>query len=576
MTYCIDPHCKQRENPEHLEKCQFCGTSLLINGQHRLLQPLRPLTQNKHTDVFEVVDEKGTWVSEPGTHRVMKVLKSTDYKLIELMEREALVLQSISHPGIPRCDVDGYFSFTPNADSKLRCLVIEKIEGQTLERWLEANGRLNQSLALVWVKQLVEILDHVHRDGFFHRDIKPSNIILKSDGQLVLIDFGAVREVSQTYLAKVSSGLSSSGSDGSFDVTVVRTAGYAPLEQINGKAVPQSDFYALGRTFAHLMTGISPIKLPEDQQTGKLIWRNKALQIDKPLVDFIDWLMASAPGKRPQNTQVILQYLNGRLPILLTLRRVTRSVQFRAGSAVLFAGIAIGIYRGLPLLVSSYYFYQGSRSQVANRLQDAQKYYEVAIKFNPNDADAYHNLALVCQSLDNLNCAGANYKKALKLTPNKWEGHYALGNFYDDQGDYTLAESHYRIAIQADNNLAVDAINNLSRLKNMRKDYEAAINLALQGLQRTNDSISRAALYKNLGWTRLQQNRYAEAKTYLKKALELDPERTDAYCLLAQVQEAGNDRDSANLAWQACLSMNSNLPEVREWRNKLLQRLLPT
>lgn len=574
MSYCINPHCKQRQNPEHLETCQACGTPLLINEQYRLLQPLRPLDSNSYTDVFEVVDEKGTWLTQPGTHQVMKVLKSTDSKLIQLMEREALVLQSINYPGIPRCDVDGYFSFTPNGSSELHCLVIDKIEGQTLEQWLEAHGRLSQSLALNWLKQLVEILDQVHQAGFFHRDIKPSNIILKPDGQLALIDFGAVRGVSETYLAKLSSGLSSSGRDGFFDVTVVRTACYAPLEQINGKAVPQSDFYALGRTFAHLLTGINLINLPEDQQTARLIWRNKAPQIDKPLADFIDWLMAPAPGKRPQNTQVILQYLNERLPLLLKLSRFIRSIEFRVGVVVLITLAVAGAYKGVLLWASSYYFDQASEEQLANQLEDAKRNYELAIKYNPKNPTTHNNLGLVCQGLRNFDCAVNNYKQALKLRSDYWATHYNLGNLYDEQGNYAAAEKQYRLAIQSDSNLGVDAINNLSRLKNRTKDYKAAIELAVQGLQRTNDPISQAALYKNLGWAKLEQNRYAEAKTYLQKALELDPERTDAYCLMAQVQEAQSDRSGANLSWEVCLRMDSDLPEVREWRDKVLQRLL--
>lgn len=576
VSYCINPHCDIRENPEHLDNCQFCGTSLLVNEQYRLLKPLRPLTLSNYTEVFEVVDEKGTWVSQPGTHRVMKVLKSTDSKLVELLEREALVLQSISHPGIPRCDVDGYFSFTPNGFSELRCLVIEKIAGQTLEQWLEANSRLSQSLAIEWLRQLVEILDHLHRAGFFHRDIKPSNIILKPDGQLVLIDFGAVRQVSETYLAKVSSGLSSTGRDGLFDVTVVRTAGYAPLEQINGKAVPQSDFYALGRTFAHLMTGISLINLPEDRQTMKLIWRTKAPQIENPLADFIDWLMVPAPGQRPQNTQIILQYLNDwwLLPLLLKLNRAVKSRQFLAGAIVLSTLGIFGFYKWSLLQAAKYYFELGSRHQVVGNFEDANKNYERAIQLNPNDALTHFYLALNCHELNYIPCAYEHYKQALSLKPDYWEAHYDLGNLYDEQRQYEQAEFHYRRAIEIDHNLALEAINNLARLKNRTGKYSDAASLTLQGLQKTNDHITRAALYKNLGWSMLKRHRYVEAGTYLQEARKLDSERADTYCLLAQVQEAQKNLAAARKSWSSCLQLDSNLPEVREWRNQVLQKVL--
>ena len=172
--------------------------------------PLRPLDTDSSTEVFEVVDEQGTWIDRPGTHKVMKVLLSTNSKLIELMEREANVLSLINSIGIPRVDVDGYFTFQLCGDApQLHCLVMEKIPGQNLEDWTELNGRISQFLALDWLKQITEILGDLHSYGFFHRDIKPTNIILKPDGKLALIDFGAVRETTNTYLAKVSRGLSS-------------------------------------------------------------------------------------------------------------------------------------------------------------------------------------------------------------------------------------------------------------------------------------------------------------------------------------------------------------------------------
>lgn len=77
-----------------------------------------------------------------------------------------------------------------------------------------------------------------------------------------------------------------------------------------------------------------------------------------------------------------------------------------------------------------------------------------------------------------------------------------------------------------------------------------------------------------MGWALLEQKRYAEAKTNLQKSTELDPERTDAYCLLAQVQEALNIRSKAKMYWEFCLILNSSLPEVQKWREQVLERVL--
>ena len=179
MSYCINPWCKQRHNQDSLELCEYCGTPLLINGQFRLLKPLRPLDSDTSTEVFEVVDVHGTWTEEAGTHKILKILSSTDSKLIELMQREADILQVISIPGIPRVDIDGYFTHQLSGDfPQLHCLILEKIPGDNLADFIELNGRISQSLAIDWLRQLVKILDKLHSFGFFHRDIKPSNILL--------------------------------------------------------------------------------------------------------------------------------------------------------------------------------------------------------------------------------------------------------------------------------------------------------------------------------------------------------------------------------------------------------------
>jgi serine/threonine protein kinase len=126
--------------------------------------------------------------------------------------------------------------------------------------------------------------------------------MLRPNGQLVLIDFGTVREMTQTYLIKI---------DSNREITCVYSAGYTPVEVIQGKAGPQSDFYALGRTFVYLLTGKSPLDLPEESE--QLNWRESAPQVSPLLADWIDYLMAPSPTQRPENTSFILNYLEGKI-----------------------------------------------------------------------------------------------------------------------------------------------------------------------------------------------------------------------------------------------------------------------
>jgi WD40 repeat protein/predicted Ser/Thr protein kinase len=242
-------------------------------------------------------------VDDQGTVKILKVLLLNDPKAVALFEQEARVLSQLRHPGIPHVDANGFFTYFPkNSHQPLHCLVMEKIDGINLDVWQRQpeHQPLAQAHALNWLKQLVEILHQVHQQLYFHRDIKPSNILLTPNGQLVLIDFGSAREVSDTYLVKVNDGR---------DIRSVASPGYTPIEQAQGKAVPQSDFFALGRTFVYLLTGKSPNDFAEDPRTGELLWQHQAPQVSKAVTDLLDDLMAVFPAHRPHNAQDILQRL---------------------------------------------------------------------------------------------------------------------------------------------------------------------------------------------------------------------------------------------------------------------------
>ena len=574
VYYCINPWCRQRQNPVGQEVCQECGTSLFINERFRLLHPLRSLDKDTDTQVFEVVDVPGTHADEPGTHKVLKVLCSRDEKKIELMEREARVLRLLRHPGIPSVYVYDYFTFLPeNAPFELNCIVLQKIEGQTLEAWIEREGRISQALALDWLRQLVEILDLVHQHNFFHRDIKPSNIMLKPDGQLVLIDFGAVRDVTDTYLAKVSGPPNTTGFPKDLDVTAVQSIGYSPQEQADGKALPQSDFYALGRTFVHLMTGVHPIRLSEDYDTGALLWREMAPQIDQPLINLIDEFIDKIPGRRPKNTQYILQVLSERIPLQLRWLRLRRNKLFWGVILAMIALLGFGLYQGVRLVLANIYFEQALEAEYRQEYQKAKIQYKQVLQIEPDNGDAYHNLANVCQLLKDSTCALENYQRAVALNPNRWETYYNLGRFYDDQNQLQQAAKNYRRSIELAGTDAAFPLNNLARIKILQRDYSAAIDIAQQGLNQTQEPQIRAILFKNLGWALFELKQYSQAELVLQQSQALSAQKADSYCLLAQVQEALNQIDAAAQAWETCLLLGSDLPEVTTWKMNFIRRL---
>src|SRR4028119_165727 len=314
MSYCINPSCPQPNDPGNLNNrvCRNCGSELLLQGRY---QVMRLLSDNSgFGKVYEAY--KGA------TPKILKVLKqkhNTSARVIELFQQEAAVLSQLNHPGIPRVEPDGYFQFMPrNHDEPVHCIIMEKIDGLNLTQWMKQQGNhpISEKQALNWLKQLAGILHLVHQKNYFHRDIKPENIMIRSNGQLVLIDFGTAREMTYTYLAEIGCNAGS--------ITKISSAGYTPPEQEKGHAVPQSDFYALGRTFVYLLTGKQATdKSIYDPITDEVRWQNYAPNISKNLADSIDKLMARTAATRHKNTQEILDEIDNLLQELPPIQSST-------------------------------------------------------------------------------------------------------------------------------------------------------------------------------------------------------------------------------------------------------------
>ncbi|MDJ0576729.1 MAG: serine/threonine-protein kinase [Xenococcaceae cyanobacterium MO_234.B1] len=259
--------------------------------------------------------------------KVIKVLTNNHPKYVELFQQEAHVMEKMSHPGIPKIDLDGYFTYLPkDGEEPMHCIAMEKIEGLNLEEYLKKRGNrpIEQKRLLRWLAELSLILERVHNLDFFHRDIKPSNIMLRPNGSLVLIDFGTVRQLSKSYIDKQAAGL----------LTGVISSGYTPMEQIKGKAVKQSDFYALGGTMIFLLTGRNPLEF-YDSQTGKMKWHDDIENISPPFVNLIERMMAHLPGERPKTAREIFReiiQIDSSLIILEDWLQPPTSSSFQANS----------------------------------------------------------------------------------------------------------------------------------------------------------------------------------------------------------------------------------------------------
>lgn len=165
------------------------------------------------------------------------------------------------HPQIPR--LLAYFE--ENEDF---FLVQQYIPGHPLSAELQPGQKCTEKQVIQLLENILPTLKFIHYYQVIHRDIKPDNIIRRQeDGQLILIDFGAVKEI-QTQLAPDQSQMAGT--------VAIGTKGYMPAEQSQGKPRPNSDIYALGMIAIQALTGLHPNNFQEDRQTGEILWQQHA------------------------------------------------------------------------------------------------------------------------------------------------------------------------------------------------------------------------------------------------------------------------------------------------------------
>ena len=195
----------------------------------------------------------------------------------------------------------------------------------------------------------------------------------------------------------------------------------------------------------------------------------------------------------------------------------------------------------------------------------------------PRIAIRYNNFGFQDYQNGQLDSAESKYKRAVELNPNYTEVHYNLGLLYEDLQNLKQAQTQYSLAVQSG---FPPANNNLARLYILSDKVPVAVNLLLKGIyQLENEPKFRQiegkeqvqySLLKNLGWARLKQERYAEAKDALEAAIKIEniPKQASAYCLLAQAIEK---LDHSQKAWQQALvncleyPINRHNPEEDEW-----------
>ncbi|WP_404788437.1 protein kinase [Altericista sp. CCNU0014] len=268
-----------------------------LAGRYRVLQKLGEgsfaetfLAEDEHLpDAFRCVIKKlKTGVEDEAKLKIAK----------RLFDEEARTLHQLgSHPNIPQ--LLAHFE----EDSEFY-LVEEYVAGTSLYQELATGQQWSEGYVTKLMKDILSALSFVHQKQVIHRDIKPSNIIRREkDGQIVLIDFGAVKQVANQAIDE--------GSQIAPHTVIVGTPGYMPGEQLRGSPRMSSDVYAVGMIGIYALTGLNPAlgQLPEDELTAEILWKDRA-SISPEFASILEKMVAYDFRQRYPSAKEALDALN--------------------------------------------------------------------------------------------------------------------------------------------------------------------------------------------------------------------------------------------------------------------------
>jgi serine/threonine protein kinase len=311
--YCTRPRCPRPQNyftdldnnatlrTVQQKYCTSCGMPLILAGRYI---PTKLLGRGGFGAAFLARDRYTPGMRQCVVKQFLPagILTSVQLQIAQdLFEREAVVLEEIGyqHDQIP--DLFAYFpvivdSSLPGQQEQFFYLVQEYIDGLNLEEELAQKGKFSESEAVEVLREILKVLHFVHYKNIIHRDIKPSNIMRDSKGKLYLLDFGAVKQVTNSPTSSVGAS------------TGIYSMGFAPPEQMTGGQVfPSTDLYALAVTIITLVTGKDANEL-FDAYSNQWKWRIH-VNLSPQLADVLDRMLLAAANQRFQSAQAVLDAL---------------------------------------------------------------------------------------------------------------------------------------------------------------------------------------------------------------------------------------------------------------------------
>jgi tetratricopeptide (TPR) repeat protein len=450
-----------------------------------------------------------------------------------LFDTEAQVLYKLGiHDRIPQ--LLAYFE-----EKQEFYLVQEFIEGHDLSQEIIPGKPLNQDQVICLLEEILEILDFVHQQQVIHRDINPRNIIRrKLDDKLILIDFGAVKQITTQVI--VPSGKTK------FTVAI-GTPGYTPSEQAQGNPKFTSDIYALGILGIEALTGLSPEQLEKDAETGEIIWQNQT-SVSQDFAKVLNKMVCYDFRERYPSAKLALQGLkdlkksqsrmmtlnfassNKNISNFLKIRIQPKKKNLKKLLALIsLIGIGVGasiyIAHAINSVNATELYKQANILYELQRYQDALSTYAKAVNIRPDYAQGWNGQGKTLYELRKFKDALAAYDKAIQIEPDYLEAWSGRGFALNKLQRYQEAIASFEKTLFLQNNYPEvwnakgEALAKLNEYDQALKSYDKAIELKKEYYEAW---YNKALLLQNL-------KRYDDAITAYDKVLEFKQDHERAW-----------------------------------------------
>ncbi len=462
-------------------------------------------------------------------------------------------------------------------------LVQEFIVGHDLYQELTPGEKKDEQQVIALLIEILQILDFVHQQQVIHRDINPGNILRREeDNKLVLIDFGAVKQISTQIFNPQGTTKST---------VVIGTPGYIPAEQAQGAPKFNSDIYALGIIGIQALTGLAPEELEKDEDTHEIIWRNQA-EVSPELGHIVDMMVRYDFRQRFSSAAIVLESLRNLnkqktktsktflvAPQLEKLKpAIARDFNYKKVIIKSLTAIVLVVTGTIVSLSVIDILGRENVNQLykkANTFYDLKQYenaiesYEKVVEIQPDFSQAWNGLGKTFYEIKRYKEASEAYNSAIKLENNNKQAWKGRGFSLYKLSKYEDAISSFNKAITLDEkqpkvwNALGEAFSKINRHSQAIHAYERAINL--------NHKFDTA--WNNKGKALHKQHRYKDAVEAYKQATGLKIDYVEAWYNLGNAQSRLKEHKKAFEAYDKAVQYQPNYSQAWLAKGNMLVNL---